>query len=97
MLETVNVVGVDIIQRYCNLFNSSISPEVVYEATYNLMREFCKIIEYFNELQEEKTKLFKEKGIRIHISHNGKDELSYTEIPHIDECAFLNYNMIGHI
>ena len=98
LLETVHVVGVDLIQRYCNLYNSQISPNIAYESTYNLLREFSKIIEYFNELQEEKTKLFKEKGIRIHISNIGKSELSYTEIPNITpDFIILNYNMTGHI
>ena len=98
LLETVHVVGVDLIQRYCNLYNSQITPNIAYESTYNLLREFSKIIEYFNELQEEKTKLFKEKGIRIHISNIGKSELSYTEIPNITpDFIILNYNMTGHI
>jgi hypothetical protein len=97
LLETVHVVGVDLIQNYCNLYNSAISKEVAYEATYKLLQEFCNIINYFNNLQEEKTSLYKEKGLRINILNNGLIDLVYNEIPPFnnEEFPLINYKLLG--
>jgi hypothetical protein len=49
LVETVHVVGVDLIQRYCNMFDPSkqyISIDVAYELTYKLIQEFNGIIKY---------------------------------------------------
>lgn len=98
LLETVHVVSVDLIQRYFKIYDTTHqTAEMSYENTYKLMQEFCAIIQYFNDLQEEKTKLFKEAGIRITI-HNydlfSKDEiLPFSK----DTCPILNFNLLGYL
>lgn len=99
LVETVHVVGVDLIQRYCKMFDSSkqiISIDVAYELTYKLIQEFNGIIKYFNELQEEKTKLFKETGLRINCSNHTLTNLIYDSIPVFNEnFPIINYQISG--
>jgi len=97
LLETVHVVSVDLIQRYFKIYDTTHqTAEMSYENTYKLMQEFCAIIQYFNDLQEEKTKLFKEAGIRITI-HN-YDLLDRDSIPEFDKLApILNFNLYGFL
>jgi hypothetical protein len=96
LLETVHTVGVDIIQRYCKMYESQMPEIVIYDITYKLMQEFVGIVDYFNTLQEEKTALFKEVGIRIRINVMGPD-ISKLEIPAFDEKNFttLQFGVVG--
>ena len=104
LIDTVNVVGVDIIQRYFKSYESTsingsnITPNQCYEITYKMMQEYCGIIEYFNGLQEEKTQHFKEVGIRITITNITSTELNKHEImPFNEKChPLLNYHLMGN-
>ena len=100
LIDTVNVVGVDIIQRYFKLYDSHIEVIDAYNATYNLLREYICIIDYFNKLQDEKTALFKEKGIRIHYTNYGSGDLNKTDIgiPQFNVKSnnpLYHYNIVG--
>ena len=78
LLELVQTVGMDILQKYMKLYDVTTLHSILLEKTHEVIREFHAIIEYFNSLQEKKTKLFKETGLRITIeestrtSHAGK-------------------------
>ena len=98
LIDTVNVVGIDIIQRYLKIYDGNINTEIAYESTYKMIQEYCAIIEYFNGLQEEKTSLFKERGIRITIHNNGTSDLiKYAIIPFSVEKnnPLLNFQVLG--
>ena len=59
LLETVHVVSVDLIQRYFKIYETTQqTAEMSYNNTYKLMQEFCAIIQYFNDLQEEKYSIY---------------------------------------
>jgi hypothetical protein len=75
LLDTLNVVGVDIIQRYFKLYEKNIEVQEAYLATHTLIKEYLSIIDYFNKLQDEKTTLFKESGLRITYTNYGKGDI----------------------
>jgi hypothetical protein len=105
LMDTVNVVGVDIMQRYFKLYEStSINGTAflqnhAYEATYKMMQEYCGIIDYFNGLQDEKTAQFKEVGIRIGIINSSLCELNKHAIPPFSSKInpLLNYTVRGNL
>jgi hypothetical protein len=70
LLELVQTVGMDILQKYMKLFDTTTLHSVLLEKTHEVIREFHAIIEYFNSLQEKKTKLFKETGLRFTIEES---------------------------
>ena len=70
LLELVQTVGMDILQKYMKLYDVTTLHSVLIEKTHEVIREFHAIIEYFNSLQEKKTRLFKETGLRITIEES---------------------------
>jgi hypothetical protein len=105
LMDTVNVVGVDIMQRYFKLYETtSINGTAflqnhAYDATYKMMQEYCGIIDYFNGLQDEKTAQFKEVGIRIGIINSSLCELNKHAIPPFSSKInpLLNYTVRGNL
>jgi hypothetical protein len=99
LLETVHVVAVDLLQTYFKLYQKSgVTADESYEDTYKLIQEFTGIIDYFNDLQEQKTQLFKEKGIRININNYGLGEINKNAImPFNNKAHFplLQFNLVG--
>jgi hypothetical protein len=98
LIDTVNVVGIDIIQRYIKAYDSKITLEASYDLTYKLIKEYCAIIDYFNGLQEEKTNMFKERGVRIIVNNNGTSDLHNGEIipfHHVTNNPQLNFHVLG--
>ena len=100
LLETVHVVAVDLLQTYFKLYQkAAVTADESYEQTYKLMQEFTGIIDYFNDLQEEKTQLFKEKGIRININNYGIGDINKNTImPFSNKAHFplMQFNLVGH-
>ena len=84
LLETVEMVGTDILQRYFKNFNIEKRPipQEMVEITIGMLKEFHAIIDYYNSLQERKNKLFKEVGMAIKIiKTRGNDEdINITQI-----------------
>ena len=105
LIDTVNVVGIDIMQRYIKLYEatsingSTFLPIYSFEATYKMMQEYCGIIDYFNGLQDEKTAQFKEVGIRITITNSGSSDLiKHSILPFsLNNNPLLNYNVTGNL
>lgn len=99
LLETVHVVAVDLLQTYFKLYQKAgVTADESYEDTYKLIQEFTGIIDYFNDLQEQKTQLFKEKGIRININNYGLGDINKNEImPFNNKAHFplLQFNLVG--
>jgi hypothetical protein len=70
LLELVQTVGMDILQKYMKLYDTSILHTILLEKTQEVIHEFHAIIEYFNSLQGKKTLLFKETGLRFKIEES---------------------------
>lgn len=89
LLELVQTVGMDLLQNYIKIYGGiGHKPTDVYvEKTKEIVKEFHTIIEYFNTLQEKKTKLFKESGVRIKIENSTRASV---------KGLLFNYNMIGY-
>ena len=70
------------------IYNLIMMPKTI-ELTINMIKEFHAIIEYYNSLQEKKSKLFKEVGMNITImkTKGNDDELNVTQI--------FNYQLRG--
>jgi hypothetical protein len=101
LLETVHVVAVDLLQTYFKIYEPGqhMSSQDSYEHSYKLIQEFTGIIDYFNDLQEQKTQLFKEKGIRININNYGLGDINKNVImPFNNKTHFplLQYNLVGY-
>jgi hypothetical protein len=84
LLETVEMVGTDILQRYFKNFNieKRPNPQEMVEITISMLKEFHAIIDYYNSLQEKKNKLFKEVGMAIKIikTRGNDEEINITQI-----------------
>jgi len=89
LLELVQTVGMDLLQNYIKIYGGiGHKPTDLYvEKTKEIVKEFHTIIEYFNTLQEKKTKLFKESGVRIKIDNSTRSSV---------RGLLFNYNMIGY-
>ena len=89
LLETVEMVGTDLLQRYFKNIEKRLNTHTIIELTINMIKEFHAIIEYYNSLQEKKSKLFKEVGMNITImkTKGNDDELNVTQI--------FNYQLRG--
>jgi hypothetical protein len=89
LLETVEMVGTDLLQRYFKSIEKRLSPQDITELTITTIKEFHTIIDYYNSLQEKKSNLFKEVGMHIKVikTKGNEDELNITQI--------FNYQLRG--
>jgi hypothetical protein len=89
LLETVEMVGTDLLQRYFKSIERRLSTPDITELTITTLKEFHTIIDYYNSLQEKKSKLFKEVGMNIKIikTRGNDDDYNITQI--------FNYQLKG--